>query len=85
MTFACFSDLVAEQNLPAGTPQVGGTWEFVVRDGKRTARIACPGCGLVATLDPTDHQIDDFGNVTPSVDCPNCEFHKTVTLDKWQA
>lgn len=83
MAFARFADLVAEQGLPADTPQVGGTWAPRTRDGKRTAQIACPGCGLVATLNPADHQIDDNGNVTPSVDCPNCEFHKTIKLDKW--
>lgn len=56
---------------------------FVRVDGKSTARLGCPGCGLTALLD--DHEIDHVGNVTPSVDCPSCDYHETgVLLIGWE-
>ncbi len=45
--------------------------------------MSCPGCGSVAGLD--DHEIDDQGRVTPSVDCSECEYHETgVRLLEWE-
>lgn len=42
--------------------------------------VTCPGCGLKASL---DHDVADDGKVSPSLDCPECEFHAHVTLAGW--
>lgn len=79
--------------LPYGTPLPGiaradlsirGTWQRTTRDGKETARIACPYCGFAASLAET-HEIDSTGRVTPSVVCPtdDCAFHDYVFLHGW--
>lgn len=49
--------------------------------GTKTAIMACPQCGYVASL--RDHTINALGEVDPSVDCPNCDFHNYVTLNDW--
>lgn len=41
----------------------------------------CPDCGLNAQL---DHDVADDGTVTPSLDCPECEFHAFVKLKDWE-
>lgn len=59
-----------------------GTWKPVYVDMKRTAKLACPGCGNAAVL---DHEIAPDGTVTPSVECPfePCTFHDDVKLLGW--
>ena len=59
-----------------------GKWQLIVLDGKKMARLSCPGCGCQALL---DHQIDEEGGVTPSVVCPElgCTFHEFVRLEGW--
>lgn len=42
----------------------------------------CPGCETRMRL---DHDIDEAGVVSPSVDCPFCDFHDYVQLDGWAA
>ncbi len=42
------------------------------RDGKPIAKLCCPECGLVATLDN-----DQFHGLT-STQCTRCPFHDTV-------
>jgi hypothetical protein len=51
-----------------------GEWRPVEEDGKPNARVACPVCGEMGTL---DHEISASGNVSPSVQCPKagCPFH----------
>lgn len=60
-----------------------GTWRGGTLYGKRTAQLACPLCGLRASL--SGHQIADDGTVTPSVVCPHapCTFHEFIVLDGW--
>lgn len=43
--------------------------------------VKCPGCGIFGGL---DHEIAKNGDVSPSLDCPSCDFHKNVTLSDWQ-
>lgn len=42
--------------------------------------VGCPGCREAFRL---VHEIDDVGNVSPSLDCPRCEFHDFVRLVDW--
>ena len=61
-----------------------GEWHLITSDGKLSARMACPGCGVNGSL--AGHEIDRLGNVTPSVDCTECEYHETgVILEGWTA
>lgn len=55
-----------------------GTWR---RMGLRVF-VTCPECGVTAQL---DHKVDDQGNVTPSLDCPNdvCSWHVYAVLGGW--
>lgn len=74
---------VPYSSWPNGVP-VRGTWHGGQKaGGKRTALVACPNCGKIASL--SDHEIDNSGHVTPSVVCPqnSCEFHEMVVLDGW--
>ena len=65
-----------------------GQWRRIILDGKPNAEICCPECGYVALL---DHEIDDQGRVTPSVECPMvargaCTFHRSgLLLRGWLA
>jgi hypothetical protein len=56
-------------------------WTRALRDGRPTVRIACPKCLTSGDLDA--HDIDDDGNVSPSVVCPSaiCDFHDTIKLE----
>lgn len=56
-------------------------WNRVTIDGKVTARVACPGCGLTFAL---DHTIAKDGTVSPSLVCPikGC-FHGFIRLEGW--
>lgn len=59
-----------------------GTWKEYETEDKISASFACPGCGVVGTLD--DHTIHGDGKVEPSVDCPeDCGFHDMVVLEGW--
>ena len=59
-----------------------GTWLRITADGTPTARMSCPGCGSAGSL--VDHEISEQGNVTPSVDCTQCEYHEVgVVLVGW--
>jgi hypothetical protein len=42
----------------------------------------CPGCKREFRL---DHDIDELGVVTPSLECPedDCDFHDNVILVAW--
>lgn len=66
-----------------GRTPMHGTWKGVMRDGVRTVNVMCSGCGFAATLEPSDHAIDDRGKVLPSVVCPRCDQHDYLTLAGW--
>ena len=59
-----------------------GKYAPLMADGKLTARVACPLCGLTAIL---DHEIAADGTVTPSLLCSQagCGFHEMVVLEAW--
>ena len=42
--------------------------------------VTCPGCGLEVGL---DHDVEDDGRVTPSLNCTECAFREFVTLGGW--
>ena len=42
--------------------------------------VKCPKCEQITSL---ECKIDSSGNVTPSFDCPFCEFHEKVVLEEW--
>lgn len=42
--------------------------------------VRCPKC---ATLMPLDHDVSSGGYVTPSLQCPICDFHEWVVLANW--
>lgn len=50
----------------------GRAW-VVIRDGEPQWQFCCPGCGLRADVD--EDQIR--GQV--SIDCPECDYHETLT------
>lgn len=58
-------------------------WSRGTLDGVESIRVGCPGCALVATLQPT-HSVDRDGMVSPSLDCPKCPFHDHVKLVGYQ-
>ena len=43
-------------------------------------KMSCPLCGVEGDL--TEHSVGKDGAVTPSVDCPECDFHDHVRLDE---
>ncbi len=57
-------------------------WALINRDSKDNATVTCPDCGKNHVL---DHEIDDAGIVTPSLECPSwgCDFHDMVVLEGW--
>ena len=42
--------------------------------------VTCPGPGEGL---PLDHDIASDGRVSPSLDCPLCEYHEFVELADW--
>jgi len=57
-------------------------WRKVNFDGKNTARVKCPKCGIEGLL---NHEVDKEGNVNPSVVCGmKCGFHSMVKLEGWE-
>lgn len=59
-----------------------GTWRSGICDGVRTAFFRCPKCDTYGALAGT-HDIAWDGTVTPSMVCPNCDFHEWIKLDGW--
>ncbi len=57
-------------------------WAKIHRDGKAAVRVTCPKCLKNYVL---EHEINDAGVVTPSLDCPTwgCDFHEMVQLKGW--
>lgn len=49
------------------------TWRHLVY-------VTCPGCGIEGRL---DHDVAADGKVTPSLDCPSCDFHDMARLEGW--
>jgi len=60
--------------------KTSGCWWRVNRDGQEVVKVSCPQCGQVAEL---QHEIAGSGKVTPSLDCPACDFHRNVQLMGW--
>lgn len=63
-------------------------WSLVVKGEEEekseepVLRCPNPDCSKVYWLD--EHEVDIFGNVTPSVVCPfNCGFHAFIRLEQW--
>lgn len=69
--------------IPRGDPEERrGVWKPANIDGKRTARLSCPACGKIASLD--DHALDANGSVSPSVVCgEDCGFHEYIILESF--
>ena len=61
-----------------------GTWRPGTADGVPTAFFRCPKCQTYGALAGT-HEIASDGAVSPSMVCPNCDFHEWITLEGWQA
>lgn len=55
-----------------------GTWR---RMGRRVF-ITCGQCGAIGQI---DHEVDDQGNVNPSLVCPDdaCNWHVWGALEGW--
>ncbi|MCJ2530754.1 MAG: hypothetical protein LN413_00330 [Candidatus Thermoplasmatota archaeon] len=71
-------------HIPRGDPEVRrGVWRPSRLDGRRTAKMSCPACGVAQTFD--DHDIDPNGLVSPSVQCADkkCAFHDYIALAGW--
>jgi hypothetical protein len=68
--------------IPHGQNGQQGVWFYVNRDGKRCVKVSCPECGTIGSL---DHDVNEDGDVSPSLQCPRdgCTFHKFVTLDEF--
>ena len=60
-----------------------GQWRLLLRNGTKTALVACPGCGLVGSIADT-HTVDASGAVRPSLWCSECGFHEWVRLVGWE-
>lgn len=54
-----------------------------LHNGTVEVRVRCPNCGRWSYL---DHEIEQDGNVNPSVECPRdgCGFHESVALEGWR-
>lgn len=61
-----------------------GTWKGVRSDNERGASFTCPECSRTGSL--IDHEINESGEVRPSVVCPSdgCSFHEFVKLEGWK-
>lgn len=58
-----------------------GTYKPITVDGKSSALIVCPGCGMRMQL--KTHTVSADGVVTPSVVCRICNFHDYILLSDW--
>lgn len=79
-------DMILEKGNPDETP---GAWAHATTDGKPTARISCPRCGLALNLVPevsTGHIVHEDGSVEPSIVCVGlgCDFHEYIALRDWE-
>ena len=61
--------------------QPGPLWHPAQLDGKRTAMVSCSN-RHVAYL--ASHAIADDGTVSPSLQCPDCEWHVRAKLVGWK-
>jgi hypothetical protein len=82
---------VSRVKLQQGDPWMGlkvkahrGVWTGAGLDGRRTAIVSCPTCGMSASR--SGHTIYSNGDVAPSLVCPrsSCAFHEHVTLVGWK-
>lgn len=60
------------------------SWSYVILglNGPSSAMIVCPNCHIMGTI--SDHNISEDGTVTPSVICPECDFHDMIKLLEWK-
>lgn len=63
--------------IPHDLELTPGTWRH--SDVPDNILIKCPN-GHIGVL---DHDIADDGTVTPSAQCPSCEWHEMVRLEDW--
>ena len=76
--------MIIPKDHSAGPFPAPGTWRLGSSDGHRTAFFRCPKCRAYGALAGT-HEVAADGKVTPSMVCPNCDFHEWITLDAWAA
>lgn len=52
---------------------------------RRTGSLVIVTCGQCGAVAPIDHVVDDDGNVSPSLVCPDdaCNWHVWATLERW--
>lgn len=56
-------------------------WRRAKRDDEDIVVLTCPTCKRMAAL---DHEINQEGVVSPSVECPyDCGFHDHIKLVGW--
>lgn len=75
------------RQLRTGDPtQEKGVWCTVRIAGGavEVPKLSCPECGFVSIMLPQEHVVDCDGNVSPSVVCPECEFHEMVQFVGWR-
>lgn len=59
-----------------------GTWRPITIGAATSAFFRCPKCPTYGSFFGT-HEIAADGTVTPSVACPNCDFHDSLFLEGW--
>lgn len=59
------------------------SWRIAQGIAGEVVELTCPN-GHIGDL---DHEINDDGDVHPSVDCPRiaCDFHDYIKLESWGA
>ena len=59
-------------------------WPYQLHDGRRSAVLRCPKCGLPAFV--TEHKIDGAGNVHGAFACrgSDCGFESQLWLKGWR-
>lgn len=57
-------------------------WHAWFAGSLRRVEVECPKCEEKYVL---DHNIDEQGNISPSLDCPteDCDFHEMCQLTHW--
>ncbi len=66
---------------PVREPQTQGTPGARNTNPITTAAITCPDCGGRGMLNK--HAITNWGIVSPSVVCSECDFHEMIELRGW--
>lgn len=58
-------------------------WPYQLHDGRRSAVLRCPACGLPAFV--TEHAIDDGGELDGAFACrgTSCAFEARLRLEGW--